>query len=123
MADTSNRLAGIATITVDGASYRLVGKLSYSPSSIKRETLNGQDGVHGYSEMPVAGFISGTLRDSNGVKVSSFNAMTNVTIVCELANGKTVIGKNMWQVGEAVEVNTETGEFDIKWEGSAVKEQ
>lgn len=118
----ANRLAGIATLTVDGQNYRLVGTLTYSPTIVTRETLKGQDAVHGYSEMPQAGFISGRFRDSSDLRISDFNAMTDVTVVAELANGKTVTGRNMWTVGEAQEVNTETSEFEVRWEGEDVTE-
>ena len=123
MADTTNRLAGVAYVTVDGANYRLVGDLSYDVSSVKRETLTGQDGVHGYSGMPKAGSIAGTFRDAGGLKIADFNTMTNVTVVAELANGKTIIGRNMWQVGEALEVKTQEATVDVRWESADVSEQ
>lgn len=117
------RLAGIATLAVDGNVYRLQGALEYNPSKVNRATLTGQDGVHGYSEMPVAGHIAGTFRDSGGLKVGDFNAMTNVTVTCVLANGKTVTGRNMWQVGEALAVNTQEGTVEVRWESDDVSEQ
>ena len=116
MADNTNRLAGVAYLSVDGQSYMLSGDLSYSAASLKRDTLGGQDRIHGYSEAPRAPFISGTLRDAGSLTVQSFNDMTNVTITLELANGKTVIGRNMWTV-EAQEVKTTEGTFEVKWEG------
>jgi hypothetical protein len=121
MADTTNRLAGIAYLSVDGQSYMLAGDLTYSVSRISRETLIGQDRIHGYSEKPHAGFISGTFRDAGSLTVANFNAMTNVTVTCELANGKTIIGRNMWTV-EAQEIKTAEGTFDVKWEGIQVEE-
>ena len=121
MADTTNRLAGIAYVSVDGQAYMLSGDLSYGVASVSRETLVGQDTVHGYSEKPHAGFISGTFRDAGGLIVADFNAMTNVTVVCELANGKTIIGRNMWTV-EAQEVKTMEGTFEVKWESPSVEE-
>ena len=121
MADTTNRLAGTAFLSVDGTTYMLSGDLSYTPSTIKRETLVGQDRVHGYSEMPSQGSISATLRDAGGLVVGDFNAMTNVTVTLELANGKTVVGRNMWTV-EAQEVKTAEGTFEVKWEGVSVEE-
>lgn len=121
MADTTNRLAGTAFIAVDGQNYMLSGDLAYSPSGVSRETLTGQDRVHGYSEKPKQGSISGTLRDAGGLSVASFNAMTNVTVTLELANGKTVLGRNMWTV-EAQEVKTAEGTFEVKWEGFSVEE-
>lgn len=121
MADTTNRLAGTAFISVDGQTYMLAGDLSYDPSTVKRESLIGQDRVHGYSEAPKPGSISGTIRDAGGLSVAAFNAMTNVTVTLELANGKTVIGSNMWTV-DAAEVKTAEGTFEVKWEGPRVEE-
>jgi hypothetical protein len=121
MADNTNRLAGTAFLSVDGTTYMLSGDLAYTPSTIKRETLVGQDRVHGYSEMPSQGSISATLRDAGGLVVGDFNAMTNVTVTLELANGKTVVGRNMWTV-EAQEVKTAEGTFEVKWEGVSVEE-
>ncbi|MDA8248178.1 MAG: phage tail tube protein [Rhodospirillales bacterium] len=121
MAANPNRLAGIAYLSVDGQSYMLAGELSYQVSTVSRETLIGQDAVHGYAEKPVAGFISGTLRDAGDLTVADFNAMNDVTVVVELANGKTILGRNMWTV-EAQEVKTVEGTFEVKWEGFAVEE-
>lgn len=118
MADTTQRLAGVAYIAVDGMTYMLAGDLSYSPGSVKRESLSGQDQVHGYSEMPRPPFISGTLRDAGSLTVNDFNNMTNVTISLELANGKLVTGKGMWTV-EAQEVKTQEGTFEVRWEGKS----
>lgn len=121
MADTTNRLAGVAYVSVDGKNYMLTGQLSYSPSTVIRQTLTGQDRVQGYSEMPHPGSIGGTFRDAGGLTVADFNAMSNVTVVCELANGKTIIGRNMWTT-DAQEVDTEQGSFSVKWEGPLVEE-
>ena len=121
MSDTTNRLAGICYLTVDGKNYMLAGDFAYSVSSVTRETLAGQDRVHGYSEKPVPGSMSGTIRDAGGLTVADFNAMTNVTAVAELANGKTIVGRNMWTVDQQ-EVKTTEGTFEVKWEGPDVQE-
>lgn len=121
MADTTNRLAGIAFLTVDGQNYMLQGEASYGVSSVTRTTLVGQDAVHGYSEMPHPGFIAMTLRDSGGLTVANFNAMTNVTVTLELANGKTIVGRNMWTV-EQQEVNTQEATFPVRFESFSVEE-
>ncbi|MFV8192379.1 phage tail tube protein [Acinetobacter soli] len=116
MAANTNRVAGIANISVDGVTYLLSGELTYSPADVERKSLIGQDQVHGYSEMPRAPFISGTLRDSNGLTVKDFNAMSDATIHLELANGKNVTGRNMWTV-DAQEVKTQEGTFEVRFEG------
>ncbi|NNM70171.1 MAG: phage tail protein [Gallionella sp.] len=121
MSDTTNRLAGIAYISVDGVSYMLSADATYKVSRVERESLTGQDRVHGYSEKPIPGMISATLRDAGGLSVAAFNAMTNNTVTLELANGKTVVGRNMWTV-ESQEVKTAEATFEVKWEGPSVEE-
>lgn len=121
MADTTNRLAGVAYLSVDGQSYMVAGEITYKVSSVKRETLSGPSGVQGYSEMPIPGSISVSLRDAGSLTVANFNAMTNVTVTAELANGKTIIGSGMWTV-ESQEVKTGEATFDVKFEGPTVEE-
>lgn len=121
MADTTNRLGGIANLSIDGVTFMLAGEAKYSPSRVSRETLVGQDRVHGYSEKPSPGFISARIRDAGGLTVADFNAMTNSTCVLELANGKTVVGRNMWSV-DTQEVDTQEGVFDVKFESFDVEE-
>ena len=117
----SNRLAGTASITVSGKNYMLVGELSYDPTNVKRESLVGQDAPHGFKESPKTGKISGTLRDSGSLVIADINGMVNETVVLSLANGKTVIGRNMWTV-DAQEVKTAEGTFECTWEGPSVTE-
>jgi hypothetical protein len=121
MADTTNRLAGVAYLSVDGQSYMVAGEISYSVSRVKRESLSGPSGVQGYSEQPIPGSISGSLRDAGSLTVADFNAMTNVSVTVELANGKTIIGRNMWTV-ESQEVKSGEATFDVKFEGFSVEE-
>ncbi|MGS1033322.1 putative phage tail protein [Burkholderia glumae] len=45
---------------------RLKGKARYSVATVKRDSLIGQDGFHGFKEMPRAGSIKMSLRDSGG---------------------------------------------------------
>lgn len=116
MANPTNRLAGTANLSVDGQTYMLAGEFEYNPSSVSRETLTGMDTVHGYSEKPIAPHIAGTLRDSAGLSVASLNAMSNVTLVVELANGKVIIGRNMWTVEDQTVKSTDAT-IEVKWEG------
>lgn len=121
MADNPNLLAGIASLSIDGVNYLIAGDAKYQVSSRKRETLTGQDAVHGYSETPRAGKISMSLRDRGDLSVAAVAAITNSTIVLELANGKTIVGRGMWSV-EDQEVDTAEGKFDAVFEGKSVVE-
>lgn len=115
-------LAGIAYVAIDGISYAIIGQGTYRPSQATRESLVGQDGYHGYKEMPQPGRISWTGRDSGTLNVQALAGASDVTITLELANGKVVVGRNMVRVGEPVEVNSEEGSFEIAWEGPEVTE-
>ncbi|KAF1040286.1 MAG: hypothetical protein GAK35_03540 [Herbaspirillum frisingense] len=117
-----NLLAGTSSVSVDGVTYQLEGSLKYSPSTVKRETLIGQDGVHGYKETPVPGWISFSLRDAGNLSVADINRWRDVLVVGQLANGKTVIGNNMWTT-DAQEVDTTDAKFDVRCEGPSVTEQ
>lgn len=118
----ANLLAGTAQITVDGNSYMLEGAAKYSPSTVRRETLMGMDGYHGVKETPIPGSISFTGRDSGDLVVYDFNRMRNATVVLQLANGKTVVGRNMACV-DAQEIDSTEATFDLKFEGPFVSEQ
>ncbi|WGL96299.1 phage tail tube protein [Arsenophonus nasoniae] len=121
MENTANRLAGTAYVTVNGISIMVAGDFTYSPSRVTRETLVGMDSVHGYKEKPNAPFISCRVRDSGITTVADFNDQTNVNLVAELANGKTIIGESMWTV-RAQEVQSEDAVFEVRWEGGSVTE-
>lgn len=114
----ANRLAGTAYLAIDGKNIALVGDFEWDAGSAVRETLVGMDGVHGFKEKPKINKISGTIRDTGGVSVVAFNNLTNVTVTCELANGKRVTGRNMWQVGE-LPTKAEDATFELKFEGVA----
>lgn len=122
MADP-NRLAGVASVTIDGQAYSIAGEGTYRPSGSSRQSLTGQDGYHGYSEMPQPGRISWQGRDSGAVNIAALNEATDATVVLSLANGKTIIGRNMVRVGEqAIEVNTTDATFTVEFEGPDVSE-
>jgi hypothetical protein len=110
------RLAGTAYLYIDGVSYPLVGDFKYSVAPISRSTLSGMDRVHGYKEKPRPGSMAAKIRDWGGLSVGGVNAMTNVTVVAVLANGKTITLGGAWTVGEGEEVESEDADFDVRWE-------
>lgn len=115
------RLAGITGLTVDGNAYMVVSDVTWSPSTVRRETLVGLDSVHGYSEVPVQGFIEATLRDSGDNSVAAFNGMVCVEVQVTLANGKLVGGASLWTVN-VQEVRAAEATFVVRWEGNDISE-
>ena len=122
MATNPNRRAGIASLSINGVAYDVVSDLSYMPNTVKRETLIGQSGVQGYSETPIAGYISATIRDAGSLSVAFLNGLTTANLVLTLANGKVVTGDNMYCT-DFGEVKTQDATFSVKFEGSTIYEQ
>lgn len=114
-------LAGITSLTIDGSAYLVVSDVTWSPQRWRRETLVGLDSVHGFSEVPMQGYIEATLRDSGDMSVADFNEMRCVEVQIQLANGKVVGGANMWNTA-AVEVRAAEGTFQVRFDGTDISE-
>jgi hypothetical protein len=115
------RLAGITGLAIDGTPYMVVSDVTWSPVRWRRETLAGLDSIHGFSEVPLQGFIEATLRDSGDMAVESFNEMRCVEVQVTLASGKVVGGANMWCVS-ALEVRAAEATFQVRFDGTDVSE-
>lgn len=114
------RRAGVAAGFIDGVPYDII-ETRYSPTKVVRETLKGQNGIHGFSEMPQQGRIVMSIRDAGGMSVADFSDMSDNEVQLSLANGKTVGGAGMWCT-EAVEVNTVEATMEVTFEGASVTE-
>ena len=80
--------------------------------------MSSLSGVDGYDQKPVAPYISGKFRDTAANSVTSFTGMSNATVVVLLANGKQIVGHNLWYVGRPG-VNGADAGFDFRFEGVA----
>lgn len=116
MANTTNRIAGTAFFTIDRTSYLARGDFSYSCALVTRESVGGIDGVHGYNEKPHVPFIEGTLTNSGGLDVRALNSLTDTTVQLQLANGKTVVGRDMWSI-DSNDVGVDDGKVKFRVEG------
>jgi hypothetical protein len=121
MSGSNSRLAGVIVLTINGSIFNVVGDAEYQAVTVLRETLKGQSTVEGFSEMPLECYFAANLRDSGTVSVASLGALTSATIIAQLANGKTLYGTPMWQVGE-IGVKTQDGTFPIRFEGPSLIE-
>lgn len=116
-----NRIAGVAYLKVDGRQFALRGKWKSNILPTKREGISGQDGVHGYKEMPRIPTFSGDVSYVEGILVEDLPKIVNATVTLELANGKTHVLRNAWWSDES-EVDTEEGSFPVKFEGLSGEE-
>ena len=116
-----NKIAGTVFLKFDGEQLQLRGDLTVTPGSIERESIVGQDAVHGFKEMPRAPFIEGNFSDGAAVSLEALLKQEDVTVQAELANGKQYILRNAWLV-PSPELDTSEGQMTLRWEGASCDE-
>ena len=121
MGDNTNRIAGVATVTVDGDALDILGTLTVSPFSVVREGVVGLGGVMGYKEMPRVPYIEVEVATTDGTKFATLEGITNATVNADLANGKKYVLTEAWIAGEP-DVNAAEGTTTLRFEGKACKE-
>ena len=101
---------------VDGNQLSLRGNFTVSPSPIERTMIAGQDGVHGYQELPRVPYIEGDISTVREINLEDLDGQTDVTVVAQLANGKqySLVGATC---KAALEDNTRDGQVRVRWEG------
>jgi hypothetical protein len=115
------RFAGIAFLMIDGNQLPLRGNFTVSPSPLERTMIAGQDGVHGYQELPRVPYIEGDISMMPGISLEDILLQTDVTVVAQLANGMqySLTGAT---VKGGFEENTRDGQVRMRWEGLACEE-
>lgn len=117
----AQRVAGIAFLSVDGNQMQLRGNFTVSPSAVERTMIAGQDGVHGYQELPRVPYIEGDLTTMPGLSLEALEQETDSTVVAQLANNMqyTLIGATC---KAGLEANTRDGQVRVRWEGLSCQE-
>jgi hypothetical protein len=117
----AQRVAGIAFLAVDGNQLQLRGNFTVSPSAVERTMIAGQDGVHGYQELPRVPYIEGDITTMPGLSLEALEQETDSTVVAQLANSMqyTLIGATC---KAGLEANTRDGQVRVRWEGLSCQE-
>lgn len=115
------RVAGVAYVKRDGVQYSLKGTLTIQPNETQKESVVGQDGVHGYKESFVAPSISAQVTKTPDLSLKALEGVTNSTITAECADGTTYVLSNAFFSGLA-ELDAGEGQVTIKFEGMSCNE-
>jgi len=115
------RIAGVAYVFVDGRQYPLRGGLTISIDTLERTGVAGQDGVHGFTETPRVPWIEGDISDLGELSLVALQAMCDVTVTAELANGKVYVLRNAW-TATAREFDAAEGQATVRFEGMSAEE-
>lgn len=113
----NNRISGVAFLKADGRQIAISGKWTSNLAlGGKREGIAGQDGVHGYKEMPTVPKIKGDGCYTRDTSIEALRNIDDATITLELANGAVHILRNAW-CSDEIEVNSEDASFGLTFEG------
>ena len=110
----ANRVGGTITFRRNGISYLAKGSFEYNLGRPMRETVTGQDEVHGFTEKPQPATVKGMITDDGTLDIDLLCRGEGELITLELANGKTVMLEEAWSQTEGA-VKTETGEIEINF--------
>jgi hypothetical protein len=110
------RIGGVAVIKIDGTQYALKGNMTVSPSSKKRDGVAGQDYVHGFLENPIVPSIRGDFSTVPGISADVLQAMTDVTVQADLANGNSYVLQDAWTEAAFV-IDSVRGQLEVIWQG------
>lgn len=122
MTDTTNIVGGVDSFTLDGRELGVAGDAKYRTSGNTNTTELGSTGVDGFSTTPSIPFIEVALRNRGSLSIEEITNIKNSTGVMGLSNGKRVISRNGWRVGDPPEVDAATGKFTLRIDALDVRE-
>ena len=117
----NNRRGGIIQLQLNGEVQDAKGEFSYDIGSPKRTTINGSDGVHGFTEEPKPAYIEGEITDRLTLDLRQLTTGEDVTVTLRLGPGKTFMLKDAWFVGDGI-VQTKEGNIKVRWEAKIGEE-
>lgn len=116
-----NRIGGVISLKIDGNQYEARGNFHVTPSKVKRDGVAGQDGVHGYVEMPVVPGIKGDVSIGNQLSLEQLEAIVDATAQVQLANGRAYVLTDAWTTA-AFDIDTAEGKFELTLQGLTCEE-
>ena len=111
----NRRVGGILFLKVDGELFQAKGEFTYNINPVKRESVVGQDTVHGFKEEPTVIFFEGAITDSDTLDVQGFQAIRDATATLELANGKVIVFRECFYAADG-DITTSEGEIQVRFE-------
>lgn len=117
----NRRVGGLLFIKVNSEQFQAKGEFTYNINPTKRESVVGQDGVHGFSETPKAIFIEGSITDSDELDLEGFMKIRDATLTLELANEKVIQLRDAFYAADG-DVTTSEGEIQVRFEGITGRE-
>ncbi len=119
----SQRRGGIIFLKVDGEQWPAKGNFSYGLGKFQREAILESSGVGGYKESSTVPFIEGEITDRPEISLDAIAAITDATVILELANDKVIALRNAWSVNsDGLTGETDEGNIKVRFEGLSAEE-
>jgi hypothetical protein len=118
----SNRLAGIANITINGTTVEVVGNFTWTSQNFRNEPLTSMsDPYPGYKQTLMPATLKFEGRDQSDTALSFYSNLTDATIVAVLANGKTLTMTNA-DLMEQPTVNESEATMELSFAAETITE-
>lgn len=116
-----SHITGRAFVRVDGKQLKSRPGASLKLGGVNRNTVIGDDGVHGFTEEVVAPGISCTISHDKDTSLKELAAISDASITFEADNGKTYIMSQSWLTAPP-ELNAQDGGVPLAFEGISIEE-
>lgn len=111
------RLFGIISLNVGGIIQQAKGHFDIDLGTPKREAVTGTDNsIHGFTETPKPGMISGTITDLKEISLAELFKATDITVTLDTSQKTYALTGQTAYTGDGT-VNTEAGEVTVEWSG------
>lgn len=117
----AEKIGGIIKFKINGTQYKAKGAFTYGLGTPKRESVMGADGFQGYKETPQMAFVEGEITDTYGTDLAALFKSADVTVLLELANGKSIVLREAFFAGDG-QGSTEEGGVGVRFESPAGEE-
>ena len=115
-------IGGIIKLKAGGVTRAAKGAFKYNLGYPKLESIVGADAVHGPKSTVQVAYIEGEITDSYDLDLADFVRQREITVILELANGKSIILRDAYYASEG-EGNTEEGNIPVRWESKFQAEE
>ena len=104
-------------IKIDGAVVLNKPGFTFRPGGIQRESVMGDAGVHGYTEVWMPARLAGNLTHTEQQNLEAYGGIKDATIVISTNTNQQYVMRNAWQT-DAPELNAQSGEVGVAYESA-----
>lgn len=117
----SNVVTSRITIKRDGEVLLNKEGFTFRPGGIQRESVAGDNSVHGFTETIIPARLTGNLSHKEQQDLTAYGDVADATIVITTNSGQSYVMRNAWQT-DAPELNAGSGEVSVAYESEPAEQ-